>query len=101
MGKDVIINMIDTVIHFLLKKFIIIGILVPLVLIYKLIVFKRLKNGTATFFDFFYYTHANIATTHNRDRKKEKQLQNYLFFILIVLLLLQLIISIPVLVVKN
>lgn len=87
--------MIETILHFILRKFIIIGVLVPAVLISKYVVYRKLKNGTENFTHFFYYTHANIATTHNRERKKEKKLQNNLFFILLTLLVLQVVISIP------
>ena len=93
--------MIDTVLHFILKNFIIIGILVPAVLISKYYVYRKLQNGTESFADFFYYTHANIATTHDRLRKKEKKLQNNLFFILLTLIILQFVISIPWLLNNN
>ncbi len=92
--------MVDNFLHFIIKKFIIIGILVPAILVYKYIVYRNLKNGSERVHDFFYYTYANIATTHNPQRKKEKQLQNTLFYILLILLALQFVISIPVMLTK-
>ena len=89
--------MIDNIIHFILHKFIILGILVPIVLVLKFLLYRKLQNGTEKFHDFFYYTYANIATTHNRERKNDKQLQNSLFFILLFLLVMQFVLSIPML----
>ena len=90
--------MVDAIIHFILHKFIIIGFLVPIVLVLKFIVYRRLQNGNGHFLDFFYHSYSNIATTHNRERKKDKKRQNFLFILLIFLVFLQLILSIPVLV---
>ena len=87
--------MLDNLIHFIINNFIILGVLLPLVLIVKFIVYKRIETNSTRPTDFFYFTHANIATTHSRDRKKDKQLQNSLFIILIFLLILQLILMIP------
>ena len=87
--------MLDNLIHFIINNFIIPGVLLPLVLIVKFIVYKRIETNSTRPTDFFYFTYANIATTHSRDRKKDKQLQNSLFIILIFLLILQLILMIP------
>ena len=87
--------MLDNLIHFIINNFIILGVLLPLVLIVKFIVYKRIETNSTRPTDFFYFTYANIATTHSRDRKKDKQLQNSLFIILIFLLILQLILMIP------
>ena len=90
--------MVDTIIHFILRKFIIIGFLVPIVLVLKFIIYRRLQNGTGHPVDFFYHSYSNIATTHNRERKKDKERQNFLFILLVLLIILQLILSIPVIV---
>ena len=87
--------MLDNIIHFIINNFIILGVLVPLVLIVKFIVYKRIKTISTRPTDFFYFTYANIATTHSKDRKKDKQLQNSLFIVLIILLILQLVLMIP------
>ena len=87
--------MLDNIIHFIIKNFVIIGFLMPLVLIYKFIIYKRTKSNSTRPSDFFYFSHSNIATTHSKERKKDKQLQNSLFIILIFLLILQLVLMIP------
>ena len=87
--------MFDNLIHFIIKNFIIIGVMMPIVLVFKFLVYKRIQTNSTRFSDFFYFSYANIATTHNKERKKDKQLQNSLFIILIFLLLLQLILMIP------
>ena len=87
--------MLDNLIHFIINKFIILGVLVPLILIIKFFVYKRIKTNSTRPSDFFYFTYSNIATTHSKDRKKDKQLQNSLFIIFIFLLILQLILMIP------
>lgn len=90
-------NMIDTIIHFILRKFIIIGILVPIVLILKFVVYRKLQTSTSHLTDFFFYSYSNIATTHNPERKKNKATQNNLFILLLLLIVLQLILLIPLL----
>ena len=87
--------MLDNLIYFIINNFIILRVLLPLVLIVKFIVYKRIESNSTRPTDFFHFTYANIATTHSRDRKKDKQLQNSLFIILIFLLILQLILLIP------
>lgn len=87
--------MLDNIIHFIIRNFVIIGFLVPLVLVFKFIIYKRTVSNSTRPSDFFYFSYANIATTHSKERKKDKQHQNSLFIILIFLLILQLVLMIP------
>jgi|GEM_PF-2030735 len=87
--------MLDTIIEFLLKRFVISGIFIPIILIIKFRLYKKLENGTERFHHFFYYTYSNIATTHNPQRKKDKKLQNSLFIIFLILLFIQILVALP------
>ncbi len=91
----------ESVILFFIENYLIAWVFVPAVLVYKTILFVELDNEPQVAVEnFFYFSHPNVATTHDQMLRKKKAFQNTLSYILLALIILQVIIAIPTLISK-
>lgn len=89
----------ENAIYFFIENYLIAWVFVPIVLIYKTHLFIQLNNeAQVALTNFLYFSHPNVATTHDNDLQHRKKFQNLLSGILLGLILLQIILAIPVLI---
>ena len=84
--------------YFFIENYLIAWVFMPIVLIYKSILFIQLNNEPqVALTNFLYFSHPNVATTHDNELQHRKKFQNLLSYILLGLILLQIILALPVL----
>lgn len=89
----------ENAIYFFIENYLIAWVFVPIVLIFKSILFIQLNNEPQVgLTDFIYFSHPNVATTHDFELQHRKKFQNLLSGVLFGLILLQVILAIPVLI---
>ena len=89
----------ENAIYFFIENFFIAWVFVPIVLIYKTKLFIELNNEPqVALTNFFYFSHPNVATTHDTDLQHRKKFQNVLSGILAGLIVLQIVLAIPVII---
>ena len=89
----------ENAIYFFIENYLIAWVFVPIVLIIKSILFIQLNNEPQVgLTNFIYFSHPNVATTHDFELQHRKKFQNLLSGILLGLILLQVILAIPVLI---
>lgn len=87
----------ENAIYFFIDNYIIAWVFIPVVLIYKTHLFLQLNNEPQVeIANYLYFSHPNVATTHNNELQQRKKFQNLLSAILLGLILLQIILAIPV-----
>ena len=85
--------------YFFIENYLIAWVFMPIVLIFKSILFIQLNNEPQVgLTDFIYFSHPNVATTHDFELQHRKKFQNLLSGVLFGLILLQVILAIPVLI---
>lgn len=86
----------ENFILFFVENYLIAWVFVPAVIVYKTILFVDLNNEPQVAVEnFFYFSHPNVATTHDLMLRKKKEFQNTLSYILLGLIFIQIILAIP------
>lgn len=89
-------EIMENALYFLVKYYLLITILLPLLLTYKTMLFIKINNEPQVRPEnFMYFSHSNVATTHEEDLQTKKKFQNTLTTLVVVVILLQCILEIP------
>ena len=89
----------ENALYFFIENYLIAWVFIPIVLIYKTLLFIQLnKEPQVTIENYLYFSHPNVATTHDNELQQRKKFQNLLSGILLGLILLQIILAIPLII---
>lgn len=89
----------ENAIYFFIENYLIAWVFIPIVLVYKTHLFLQLSNEPQVdFSNYLYFSHPNVATTHDNELQQRKKFQNLLSGVLLGLILLQIILAIPVII---
>jgi hypothetical protein len=90
-------NLMVEFILYSIENFLIALVLIPAVILCKIVLFVRLADEPQVdLSNFFFFSHPNVATTHDRHVRSKKNLQNMLSITVFFLILLQLVLAVPV-----
>lgn len=85
--------------YFFVDNYLIAWIFIPIIIIYKTYLFIKLTDEPqVALANYLYFSHPNVATTHDYELQRSKKFQNLLSGLLLGLILLQIILAIPVLI---
>lgn len=86
----------ENAVYFFIENYLIAWVFVPMVLVFKTILFIKINNEPQVSPEnFIYFSHPNVATTHNANLQYRKKFQNVLSGVLGSLILIQIILAIP------